>query len=145
MRVRPFFWGFFAFVCFGILAWAAMAPSQIPAQLSIHLMKPPTPNTPTPFLVVVTDTEGMAIDNAQLVSQAWMTNMSMAPSRVSITPEGQGTYLVQITFDMVGPWMIAVSMQANGFTPLQQVLAVQVPTESGDAACAAAMASRVTA
>jgi hypothetical protein len=58
--------------------------------------------------------------------------------------------------DMVGPWMIAVSMQDNSFTPLQQTLAVQLrsafapatvqaPTGWGDAACAAAMASRVTA
>jgi hypothetical protein len=119
-------------------------------------MRPPTPDTPTPFLVVVTDAQGATIDNAQLVSQAWMTNMSMAPSRIFTTPEGQGTYLIRITLDMVGPWMIAVSMQANGFAPLQQTLAVQVlsafapetvqaPIGSGDAACAAAMASRVTA
>jgi hypothetical protein len=86
-------------------------------------MRPPTPDTPTPFLVVVTDAQGATIDNAQLVSQAWM---------------------------------IAVSMQVNGFAPLQQMLAVQVLSAfapetvrasigSGDTACAAAMASRVTA
>jgi hypothetical protein len=115
MRVRPFFWGLFALVCLSILAWAAVAPSQVPARLSIHLMRPPTPDTPTPFLVVVTDAQGATIDNAQLVSQAWMTNMSMAPSRIFTTPEGQGTYLIRITLDMVGPWMIAVSMQVNGF------------------------------
>jgi hypothetical protein len=83
-------------------------------------MRPPTPDTPTPFLVVVTDAQGATIDNAQLVSQAWM---------------------------------IAVSMQVNGFAPLQQTLAVQVlsafapetvraPIGSGDAACAAAHGMR---
>jgi hypothetical protein len=51
MRARPFVWGFFAFMCLGILAWAAMAPSQVPARLSIHLMKQPAPDTSIPFLV----------------------------------------------------------------------------------------------
>lgn len=153
MRVRPFFWGLFVLVCLSILAWAAVAPSQVPARLSIHVMKTPTPEAPTPFLVVVTDAQVVTIDNAQLVSQAWMTNMSMAPSRIFTTPEGQGTYLIRITLDMVGPWMIAVSIQVNGFAPLQQTLAVQVlsafapetvraPIGSGDAACAAAHGMR---
>jgi hypothetical protein len=161
MRVRPVFWGLFVLVCLGVLTWAALVPTHQPARLSIHLIGAPTPEVPTPVLVVVTDAEGRMIDDAQLVSQAWMTNMPMAAGRISTTPEGQGTYLVQIPLSMVGPWMIAVSMHASGFAPVHQrlfiqvssadvVLAIrpgslQVPTGSGEVFCAAAMAARVTA
>ena len=160
MRVRPVFWGLFALVCLGVLTWAALAPLQAPARLSIHLIEPPTPEVSTPVLVVVTDAEGMMIDDSQIVSQAWMTNMAMAESPISTISEGQGTYLVQIPLSMVGPWMIAISMRANGFAPLHQTLVVQVssgspvlsarrvtnqvPTGSEDASCAIAIASRVT-
>jgi len=126
MRVRPFFSLLFAFVCLGILAWAALAPLQLPARLSIHLIQSPRPETPTPFLVKVTDTQGMTIDDAQIISQAWMTNMPMATSMIFMRPEGRGAYLGQITLSMSGPWMIAISMHANGFAPLYQTLLVQV-------------------
>lgn len=130
MRVRPFFWGLFVFVCLGILAWVAIVPRQVPAQLSIHLMQKPSASTPTLLLVEVTDAQGVPIDDAQIASQAWMTNMPMGTPPIFTTPEGQGTYLVQVSLSMAGPWMIAISMQAHGVTPLHQTLSVQVSSMS---------------
>jgi hypothetical protein len=108
--------------------------------------------------VEVTDAEGVTINDAQIVSHAWMTNMNMGVPIISAAAKGQGMYLVRINLFMAGPWMIALSMQDNDFAPLHQTVLVQVPSESaalsqpvqahplkGDDSCALAMASRVTA
>lgn len=126
MRIRPFFWGLFAFVCAGILTWAATVPHQVPAQLSIHLIQKPSASRPTTLSVKATDAQGLPIDNAQIASQAQMTKMSMGTSPIAMTPQGQGVYLMQVNLSMAGQWMITVSMHANGFAPLHQTVAVQV-------------------
>jgi len=161
MRIRPFFWGLFALVCVGILMWAAIVPRQVSAQLSIQLMRKPSVSQPTSLRVQATDVQGVPIDDAQIALQAWMTTMPMGTSPTVTTPQGQGAYLVQVNLSMAGPWMIAISMHANGFAPLRQMVAVQVlsafpsgsarsetfqaSTESGETVCAAALASRLTA
>ena len=161
MRVRPFFWGFFAVVCLGVLAWAVLIPRQAPAELSIHLINAPSLETTTSLLVAVTNADEGTLDRAHLVSQAWMPTMHMSVPLIFTTPEGQGLYLVQLCLSMAGPWIIAVSLWANGSAPLRQTLQVQVspqsvpgPTQPGTAQvhtdsagnpCAAAMASRATA
>lgn len=121
----------FAVVCLGTLTWAEIAPRQVPARLSIHLIAAPTPDRPTRFLVKATDTQGMAIDQVQLASQAWMTTMPMATDTITLTPEGQGISLIQMNLDMAGPWMIVISMHAHGFAPVQQSMVVQVLSLSG--------------
>ena len=126
MRVRPFFWLFLACVCIGILAFAATVQILVPARLHVQLLQRPLPETPTTLMVHVTDTQGLTVDGAQISSQAWMTNMRMATDATSTTREGQGTYLVQFRLSMAGPWMINVTMQATGFTPMSQTLLVQV-------------------
>lgn len=126
MRVRPFFWLFLACVCIGIFAFAATVQILVPARLHMQLLQRPLPETPTTLMVHVTDTQGLTVDRAQISSQAWMTNMRMATDATSTTPEGQGTYLVQFRLSMAGPWMINVTMQAAGFTPMSQTLLVQV-------------------
>ncbi len=126
MRVRPFFWGILVFVCLGVLILAVTVPREVPARLSIQLIQLPTLNTPATVLVKVTDAEGMTVNDAQIVSHAWMTNMSMTTNMFSTTPKGQGAYLVRVNLSMTGPWIIAVSMQANGFAPLDQTLLVHV-------------------
>jgi YtkA-like len=136
MRVRPFFWILLIVVCLGVLTLAATVHVLAPARLSVQLTQRPTPETPTTLLVQVTDQEGLAVDGAQISSQAWMTNMHMDSETPSTTPQGQGTYLVQISFSMAGPWMVSVSMRADGFVPLHQVLFVQVPPESALASAA---------
>jgi hypothetical protein len=126
MRVRPFFWLFLVFVCTGILAFAATVQTLVPARLHMQLVQRPTSETPTTLKVHVTDAQGLTVDGAQISSRAWMTNMQMVTDATSTTGEGQGTYLVQIRLSMAGPWMISVTMQATGFTPMRQTLLVQV-------------------
>jgi hypothetical protein len=133
MRVRPFFLLFLVCVCTGILAFAATVQMLVPASLHIQLVQRPTPETPTTLKVQVTDAQGLTVDGAQISSQAWMTNMHMATDATSTTGEGQGTYLVQIRLSMAGPWMITVTMQADGFLPLHQTLLVQVQSTPASA------------
>ena len=133
MRVRPFFWLFLVFVCTCILAFAATMQMLAPARLHVQLLQRPSTETPTTLKVHVTDDQGMTVDGAQISSQAWMTNMHMATDATSTTGEGHGTYLVQIRFSMAGPWMITVTMQADGFLPLHQALLVQVQSTSASA------------
>ena len=126
MRVRPFFWLFLVFVCTCILAFAATVQTLAPARLHMQLVQRPTPEMPTTLKVRVTDAQGLTVDGAQISTEAWMTNMRMETDATSTTGEGQGTYLVQIRLSMAGPWMISVTMQATGFTPMSQTLLVQV-------------------
>jgi YtkA-like len=126
MRVRPFFWLFLVFVSTCILAFAATVQILAPARLHVHLVQRPTTETPTTLMVHVTDAQGLTVDGAQISSRAWMTNMQMVTDATSTRPLGQGTYLVQIRLSMAGPWMISVTMQATGFTPMRQTLFVQV-------------------
>jgi hypothetical protein len=133
MRVRPFFWGLLLCVCVGILTLAATVHILAPAQMHVQLAQCPTPETPTTFLVQVTDEQGLTVDGAQISSQAWMTNMHMAANTISTTPQGQGTYLVHMSLYMAGPWMIAVTLQADDFLPLHQTLLVQVQSTPASA------------
>jgi YtkA-like len=126
MRVRPFFWLFLVVVCTGILAFAATVQTLVPARVHVQLVQRPSIETPTTLKVQVTDAQGMTVDGAQISSRAWMTNMQMVTDATSTTGEGQGTYLVQIRLSMAGPWMISIAMQATGFTPMRQILFVQV-------------------
>ena len=126
MRVRPLFWLFLVFVCSGILVFAATVQTLAPARLHVQLVQSPTPEMPTTLKVQITDAQGLTVDGAQISSRAWMTNMQMVADATSTTGEGQGTYLVQIHLSMAGPWMITVTMQADGFTPMRQTLFVQV-------------------
>jgi YtkA-like len=126
MRVRPFFWILLVLVCIGVLTLATTVHILAPARLSVQLTQRPTPNMPTPLMVRVTDAQGLAVDGAQISSQAWMTNMHMESEMPSTAPQGQGTYLVHISFSMAGLWMISVSMWADGFLPLHQTVFVQV-------------------
>lgn len=128
MRVRPFFWLFLVFVCIGMLAFAAKVQTLAPARLHMQLVQRPTPGMPTTLKVRVTDAQGLTVDGAQISTEAWMPNMRMETDATSTTGEGQGTYLVQIRLSMAGPWMITVTMQATGFTPMRQTLFVQVQT-----------------
>ena len=86
----------------------------------------PRQKCPRPLRCDVTDAQGLTVDGAQISTEAWMTNMRMETDATSTTGEGQGTYLVQIRLSMAGPWMISVTMQATGFTPMSQTLLVQV-------------------
>jgi len=66
MRVRPFFWLLLVGVCMGVLALAATVHILEPVHLQVQLAQQPTPQTPTTFLVQVTDGRGLAVDEAQI-------------------------------------------------------------------------------
>lgn len=130
MRVRPFFWGVLVCTCLGVLLLAAVVPRQVPAHLSLQLLQTPQLDAPSSLLVEITDAEGVTVNNAQIVSRAWMTNMPMLIKHISTFPKGQGLYLVQINWPMVGPWMISVSMEVDGFAPLQRTLSIHVSSST---------------
>jgi hypothetical protein len=95
--------------------------------MQVHLgQQPPQAQALTTVLVHITDLQGVPIEQAHVLSKANMTNMDMqvAPSHDSeVRP---GDYLTQLHLYMAGPWAIIVSVQAAGFTPLQQIVLVQV-------------------
>ena len=138
MRVRPVFWGFFVCVCIGILSLAVTIHLPVPAELHVQLTQHPTPETPLVLSIRATDAQGLTIDHAQILSQAWMTNMPMTTSKITTKVAQPGTYLVHLTLFMGGPWKVALSLQADGFVLLRQTLFVQVPSQP-DIACLVTM------
>jgi len=127
MRVRPLFWIVFATICIGVLALASLVQPHVPASIQVRLgQQPPQADALTTVLVHITDLQGVPIEQARVLSRANMTNMDMqvVPSHVSeVAP---GNYLAQLHLYMAGPWAITVSVQAEGFASLQQVVLVQV-------------------
>src|SRR5258708_20932337 len=97
MRIRPFFWILLVFVCIGTLTLAATVHVPLPAQLHVQLAQHPTPQTPTTFLVHVTDPQGLAVQGAPISSQAWVNNTPMETGKNSTMPAGQGTLPVAFT------------------------------------------------
>jgi YtkA-like len=127
MRVRPFFWCLLAGVCVSVLIFAATIGTRAPIMMQMHL-DPAHPEALeiTTLELRLTNQEGMPIEQAQVVTSAWMTNMVMGTTRVSAMTLGQGNYLAQLQLSMEGPWEIRIEAQAPGFDPSQQVLFVQV-------------------
>ena len=126
MRVRPVFWIVLCIVCGGILLFAALAPTRAPAVLRVSLAQRPALPGLALIVAQVTDTQGLPIEGAHLSVRAWMTTMDMSTQTSASRAEQQGTYLVPIRFSMAGPWALTVSMQANGFAGVQQMLFVSV-------------------
>ena len=127
MRVRPLFWCLLAGVCVSVLIFAATIRTRAPVTIQVHL-DPAQPVTSeiTTLELHLTDQEGMPIGHAQVVPSAWMTNMDMGTTRVSVMTLGQGNYQVQLQLSMAGPWEIRVDAQAPGYDLSRQVLFVQV-------------------
>ncbi|HET9921491.1 MAG TPA: FixH family protein [Ktedonobacteraceae bacterium] len=127
MRVRPFFWLLLAASCVGVLIFAAMYQTHAPAIMHVHLsQQSPRAIDLTTLELHLNDPEGVPIEDAQISSLAWMTNMQMQTPPSIISAPGQGNYLVQLHLSMAGPWAISVTARANGFTPLKQTVYVLV-------------------
>lgn len=127
MRIRPFFWCLLAFVCIGTLLFAATYQTHTPNVLRVRMPQQHIiSNKPAMLELILTDTQGLPIENAQISSFAHMTNMNMPTREISIISLGQGHYMVQLHLYMAGPWAIDVLAQAEGFIPSQQSLNVQV-------------------
>ena len=127
MRVRPFFWLLLLFSCVGILVFAATMQMHAPAKLQVHVdQQRLTSQNTTTLELDLTDPQGIPIEDAQVLSDAHMTNMDMSTRAIHIAIQGQGKYLVQFRLAMSGPWAIIIQAQADGFIPLQQTLFLEI-------------------
>ncbi len=127
MRVRPLFWYVLALSCIGVLLFAATLRTHAPARIQVRLAgQPPTAAGITTLEMHLTDQEGLAIEQAQVIPSARMTNMDMATQGMRVESLGAGNYVAQLRLSMAGPWEIRVVAQAPGFDPLQQTLLVEV-------------------
>ncbi len=126
MRVRPFFWFLLALTCASVLIFAATIQTYAPALLQVHIPQQPRAVGVTKLELHLTDPQGLPIEQAQVNSKAWMTNMDMVTHESNIKEVGQGNYIVQLHLYMAGPWEITVMAEASGFVPSHQTLLVQV-------------------
>jgi YtkA-like len=126
MRVRPFFWFLLALSCASVLIFAATWRTYAPELLQVHIPQQPRAVGFTTLELHLTDPEGLPIEQAQIVSDARMTNMNMVTHEKRLQEVGQGNYIVQLHLDMAGPWEITVLVDASGFAPSHQTLLVQV-------------------
>jgi hypothetical protein len=66
------------------------------------------------------------IEQAQVLPNARMTNMSMVTNQIQVESLGHVTYVAQLQLDMAGPWEISIEARADGFEPIAKNLFVQV-------------------
>jgi glycine cleavage system regulatory protein len=127
MRVRPFFWFLLALSCTGVLIFATLLHTQAPAVMRVQLdQQHPAASGFTTLELHLTDSQGLPIEQAQVLPEARMTNMNMVTDQIRVEPLGQGNYLAQLHLYMVGPWEISINAHADGFEPMAQTLDVQV-------------------
>lgn len=126
MRVRPVFWLLLAATCISLLAMALFVPTHAPAVLQVHVEQQALSPGRAILHVHLMDSEGTPIDQAQIASDAQMTNMKMSGDTRLLRVLGGGDYLVAVDFSMSGPWLITVHAQADGFTPQQETLFLHV-------------------
>jgi YtkA-like len=127
MRVRPFFWCLLAVTCIGVLVFAATIHRHIPAVMQVHIdQQTPASIGFTTLELHLTDSQGLPIEQAQVIPSARMTNMYMVTNASTVRELGQGNYAAQLQLYMAGPWEIRIIAQADGFDLLQQTLLVQV-------------------
>lgn len=128
MRIRPVFWCMFVIACLGVLVFAATIHIDTPAIMQARLAST-TPETTASLATVelhLSDSQGLPIEQAQVMPSARMTNMDMTTSTILVQPRGQGTYIVQLKLYMAGPWEIDITAHADGFEASRQTLYVQV-------------------
>lgn len=130
MRVRPFFWCLLVVTCMGVLFVAANVRVHTPATLQIRIDYAPVASGITALELHLTDSQGLPIDQAQVIPSAWMTNMIMGAKQIRVRNVGQGNYIAQFQLYMVGPWRVSISAQADGFEPLTQTLLLQVQSKA---------------
>jgi hypothetical protein len=127
MRIRPFFWFFLALSCTGVLIFAALLHTQAPAVMRVQLdQQRPVASGFTTLELHLTDSQGLPIEQAQVLPEARMTNMDMVTNHFRVEPLGNGTYIAQLQLYMAGQWEISIAAHADGFEPVAQTLFVQV-------------------
>jgi nitrogen fixation protein FixH len=127
MRVRPFFWCLLALSCIGVLVFAATMRTHAPAIMRVQLdQQHPVASGITTLELHLTDSQGLPIEQAQVLPDARMTNMDMVTNQIRVEPLGQGNYMAQLQLYMAGPWEVSIEAHADGFEFLEQTLLVQV-------------------
>lgn len=135
MRIRPFFWFLLIFSCVGALVFAVKYPVLVPAILQVHvdqqhldsdLNSELDSDQITCLELHLTDLQGTPIEEAQVLSNAHMTNMDMSTHESTVNIKGHGKYTVRLHLTMAGFWVITIQAQANGFSVEQQTLMIQV-------------------
>lgn len=127
MRVRPFFWYLLALSCMSVLIFAASVHIHAPAIMQVHVdQQPPIATGLTTLELHLSDTQGLPIEQAQVIPKAWMTNMDMMTNKIRVEPLGKGIYVAQLQLYMAGPWEISIEAHADGFESLKQTLLVHV-------------------
>lgn len=127
MRVRPFFWCLLIGACISVLLLAALHRPHVPVLLQVHVDKSTLVSAGmTSVELHLTDPQGIPIEQAAVLPSAYMTNMHMQADTHFVKALGNGQYTVKLHLDMAGPWAIVIKTQADGFTPLQKVLYVDV-------------------
>ncbi|HZS79203.1 MAG TPA: FixH family protein [Ktedonobacteraceae bacterium] len=127
MRVRPIFWGLLVLTCASVLLFAANIHLSVPATMQVRIDQSfLQANAPTTVELHLTDPQGLPIEQAKVIPDAWMTNMQMTTGHISVKEMGQGNYVVSMQLDMAGPWEISIIARASGFNDLQETLYVHV-------------------
>jgi hypothetical protein len=127
MRVRPFFWFFLALTCTSVLIFAALLHTQAPTIMRVQLnQQHPVASGFTTLELHLTDSQGIPIEQAQVLPNARMTNMDMVSNLFRVEPLGHGNYIAQLQLYMAGPWEISIEAHADGFESTAQTLIVQV-------------------
>jgi hypothetical protein len=134
MRIRFFVWVIFCVSCLSVLLFASLVRREVPAIMQVHLDQPhPLAYQLVTLMVHLTDQEGLPIEQAHVLSSSNMTTMDMGEQVSQWKPAGQGNYLTHLQLSMAGPWAITLMVHVDGFTPLHQMLFVEVMTPSSRA------------
>jgi hypothetical protein len=127
MRIRPFFWLLLLTTCLSVTTFAVLYQPHAPTFLQVRVIQQQlVADSPTSLELHLTDPQGLPIEQAQVIPSAKMTNMDMAATEQHVTELGNGTYKVNISLSMAGPWKITINTLATGFAPQQRTVFVQV-------------------
>lgn len=127
MRVRPFFWLLLLVTSIGVITLAVNYQPHLPAYIEVEMQSEHVQaNTTSDLLLHITDTQGLPINQAKIVSEARMTNMDMSSPDCHVIPLGNGRYQVNMELTMAGPWSITIQTRANGFASQEHTLVVNV-------------------
>ncbi len=127
MHVRPFFWWLLIGVCAGVLVFACTFRQEIPVLMHLSLDQPTAKTSEALTLTLhLTDSQGLPIEQAHVISDITMTNMDMGVDQQPLQAVGLGMYTTHLHLSMTGPWMISVIAQASGFMPSHQDLSIAV-------------------
>ena len=125
MRIRFFFWVVLICTCVSVLTFSIFLQKNVPALSYLSLDHPsPKVRQMVTLSLRLTDTEGVPIDNASVITHMNMTTMDMQDKEHHLQSVGKGKYIAHLQFSMAGSWFILTSIHAKGIVPAQQKLFV---------------------